>query len=164
MVAVQAGVEVDLASKGDLSSMFDEGVDKIVSALPRRKRKPLLRRIPQSAIAVANVPTILTFDAPPADYTYEITHCVVVGADASTVLAGATAALYVGNSSVYSLGNIVQPGIVVPGYWNIGNGVIYAHFGDEVFVVVTGAATGANVSAVLSVLQHTEDTIEAGGM
>lgn len=163
-VQLAFGGEVDIASTGEVSEMMDGVADKVIGAIPRRRRKPLLRRIPVSQQVPAVGPTLLNFGSVPPGYTYEITHCVVVGADASTVLAGASAALYIGNSSTYGQGNILQPGIVVPGYWNFGGGVVYGHFGDEVFVVVTGAAATANVSAVLSVLQHSEDSVEAGGM
>lgn len=164
IVGVQMGAEVELATKGDVIDGFDGVADRVIGALPKRKRKPLLRRIPSSGAVPTVGVLVLPFGNVPAGYTYEYTHCVVVGADASTVLAGASAALYIGNTSIFGLGNIVQPGIAVPGFWNFGGGVIYGHFGDEIFVVVSGAAAGANVSAVLTVLQHAEDTVEAGGI
>lgn len=158
--SLEAGISIDLATKDDI----DAGFSKVLDRIPRRKRKPLLRRLPTSGVVVAGTPLVLAFGDVAAGYTYEIVHCVVVGADASTVLAGASAALYLGNPSSPSLGQILQPGIAVPGFWNFGGSVIYSHFGDQTYVVVTGAAAGSNVSAILSVIQHTEDTVEAGGM
>lgn len=163
-ISLGGAVEVDLATTEDIGGMMDGAVDKVIGAIPRRKRKPLLRRIPASQQTTANVPTVLDFGTVPAGYTYEITHCVVVGADDFTVLAGATAALYIGNPANFALGDIVQPGIPVPGYWNIGQATMYSHFGANVFVVVRGAAGAVNVSGVLSVTQHSEDTVEARGM
>lgn len=156
----EAGISIDLATKGDI----DAGFEKILSRIPRGKRKPILKRLVVSGIVPAAGPLILAFGDNAAGYTYEIVHCVVYGADASTALAGASAALYLGNPSAYGLGNLVQPGIAVPGFWNFGGSVLYSHFGDQTFVVISGAAASANAGATLTVIQHYEDTIEAGAI
>lgn len=164
-IMVQGGVEVDLASTEEMSSLFDDATDKIVKSIPKAKRKPIIRRIAASVVSPTNVSVdILSFRGPAPGYTWEITHAVVMGSDASTVVAGASAAIYIGSPQAFGLGQLAWTGQAVPSTYNIGGGTLFAQNGEDVFLAVTGAAMGANLAGVLTVLQHVEELYTAGGM
>lgn len=158
-VDLMIGASADIVSGDELKA----SEERVIGALRRpAPRQAIRRRRMASAVMPAAGPLVLDLDGPPADSMWSLIHVVITGADDHTAVAGASAALYVGGEPpainagnvanwLPPLGDLLQPGIAVPGYWAFSKETVYAHFGDSVFVVVYGAAAGTNLSAVARV-------------
>lgn len=158
------GGELDIATADEVRDIVKDSTDSIGGMLRRGRRQPVRRQIPESIQMPASGAGIISFGSPPSGSTWCLVDVVVSGADDHTAVAAATAALYIGSSASPGLGMLLRPGQAVPGFWSFSKEVIFAHFGDEVFVSVAGAAAGVTLSAVARVHQYVEDAIEAGSI
>lgn len=149
-VSIMGGAAIDIASgvelRDGLKSMGDSVVDRL---RPREKR--ILRK---SAIKADNVPAagplILSLLVVPPDTQCSLAVVTVTGADDHTVLAAAVPVVYFGASATPpNRGDVVAIGTAVPFVVSWGEKALWGHDGDEVFVVVYGAAAGSQVVATL---------------
>lgn len=158
------GGELDIATTDEVRDIVKDSTDSIGGLFRRGQRRPVRRSLPVSTQASAAGATILNFGSPPSGSTWCLVDVVTSGGDDHTAVAGATGALYIGNSASPQLGMLLRPGQAIPGFWSFSKEVIFAHYGDDIFVSVTGAAANSTLSAVARIHQYVEDAIEAGSI
>lgn len=155
------GGSIDIATTDEVKSIVGDSTDTLSKMFRRSNRKPVRRTIPASIQMPTTGAGILDVGSPPSGSTWCLVDVVVTGNDDHTAVAAATAALYIGDPANVMLGTLLRPGIAIPGSWSFSKEVIFAHFGESIFVSVSGAAAATNLSAVVRVHQYIEDMIEA---
>lgn len=160
-ITLEAGVTVDLATKGDLEQHHRWLQERF------RAREAVYRVLTQSVPAGANT-LLLDFGAPPAGMLYAV-QWVAVMADQpfGAAIANVTAAAFVGNanrpvtsSMQANTNDLVVPGIAVPSTTNVPDLTI-CRGGQHIYVLVSGsglvAGTTVGYNANCGVLQAKDE-------
>lgn len=147
MVDIDVEFVAKLATKDDLRKAT------------RRPQPPLrIRRVASvTSTTGAAVPNIMSLGNPSAGRVWNVMSLAVVGNDDHTAVAGSTVALYAGDPTSPSLGQLIMPataGTVLPFFEDIGTNVIWIESMAELFVIVNGAGVGQNLTAVTFCLDY----------
>lgn len=156
-VAFDLGAKFDLVTTGELN----DGLDDIKGALNRKPHKPFFNSgIAAGVIPAGNGPLYLDCGSPNTGRIWNVTGITLLGADDSTVLANAKAALYFGDSDAPALFACKVPGLVIPSFQSFSDKVLWCHSTANAVVVVTGTATvGAPVIAQVHYSDWPEEAI-----
>ena len=111
-------------------------------------------------------PLILVLGHPGAGRTWNLLGWCVAGADDHSVVASATASLYVGDSfdsyaGVPPLSQLRDPANVVPSFQTYPKESQWAGSSEDVFLVIYGAATGQAIVANLQLADYPESAVTA---
>lgn len=149
-VSIMGGAEIDIASGVEVRNALKSTEDSLYSRL-RGDRKRIMRKSAiQAGIMPAAGPLVLPLLTVPADTQISLSVVTVTGADDHTTLANGIPVVYCGgSSSLPSRGDVVAIGAAVPFVVSWGEKSLWAHDGDEVFVLIYGAAAQSNVVATL---------------
>ena len=150
-VTIAGGAEIDIASAAEVRQYTDD----VVSRLRPAPRPRAIRRTPtMSGVMPAAGALVLDLGGPPSNAMWSVTSVVVTGSDDRTAVAAGVAVLYLGGEAqaTPSLLNLLKPGsTAIPVDWTFSKDTIFAHAGDNLFVLVYGAAPGTNLMAVARV-------------
>lgn len=162
-VTFQLGATADIVTGEEMKA----GLDGLYSRMRRDGTKDrAIRRIePQSGVMPSSGPLLLSFGGPPTGALWAPQWVTVTGSDDRTVVAAGTWALYFGGLATLNpmLGNLLVPanGSTIPGFQPVGGkDTVYGHEGDELFVLVYGAAAGTNIAAIARIREVHPSNVE----
>lgn len=150
-VSIMGGAAIDIASGSEVREGLKSTGDSIVDRLRPKEEKRILRKSAIKAdVMPAAGPLTLSLLVVPPETQCSISVVTVTGVDDHTALAAAIPVVYFGATSVPpNRGDVVAIGTAVPFVQSWGEKTLWGHDGDEVFVVVYGAAPGSQVVATL---------------
>jgi hypothetical protein len=151
-VKLAGGVEIDLLGKED----FDGGLKLLGDRLaPRPADRSLRKTVARAVTMPGSGPALLDFGGPPSGTLWVPLWITLAGADDHTSVANSQFAVYLGGQATTnpSTANLWIPGGTAPQIpANLptgGKDTVYAHFGDNVFVLVYGVAGDTQLQGVL---------------
>jgi len=170
-VQIAAGITADIATPGEVKTAVDasvnDGIGRLLERLPSPDRGARLRPIASvNPGAAGNF--VLNLGQPSPGCIWMLVEVCVTGPDDRTAVATTSAALYAGIpgrqsgaatvSDIPPLGNLIRPGIAVPGTFQFSGEPMFIKDSEALTVMVyTGATVVATLSAVATVMQL-EDT------
>jgi hypothetical protein len=145
------GAKFDFVTTGELDDRFDA----LRKDLKHKPEKPFYNSgIAAGLIPVGNAPLMLDCGSPNTGRIWNVTGLTLLGADDSTVLANAKAALYFGDTDTPSISTCKVPGQAIPSFSTFSDKVLWCHSTANAVVVVTGTATA--LSQVIAMVHYTD--------
>lgn len=145
-VSIMGGAEIDICSSDELSKGLKDTGDSIVRSLRPREKTIMRKSAINAGVMPAAGPLTLSLLVVPSDVQVSVSVVTVTGVDDHTVLALGIPVVYFGGSSALpSRGDVVAIGTAVPFVQTWGEKTLWGHDGDELFVIVYGAAAGSQV-------------------
>jgi len=156
-VAFDLGAKFDLVTTGELDERFDD----LKSSIRHKPLRPFYNSgIAAGLIPAGNGPVSLDCGSPNTGRIWNVTGITLLGADDSTVLANAKAALYFGDSDTPMLSSCKVPALTIPTFSTFSDKVLWCHSTANAVVVVTGTATpGSQVIAMVHYTDWPEEAI-----
>lgn len=157
-VKLAAGVEVDLATKGDLQQLKDDLQGSGLPILPRRIYQAATVPTPFSAGSF-----LMEVDHPETPVIWDLRKLVILGADDHTAVANVSAAVYVGSAAPngqVSLLDCAWQGMTLPSSNTFNAQCLIGHH-ERLFVLFagTGLVAGQQLVVVGQVIEVPNDRV-----
>lgn len=157
LAKIAIGGEIDVVGSKELA----DGLDGLGTSLtPKPRPKSNFYALPGSIVTVGTGTNtnVINFGSPPSGRCWDILGITTAGLDDFTVVAG-NVALYTGNRSTLSLGDLRVPKVIIPQYEDFGPRRLYCVGNQELYATVNGVAAGTVVNIVVTVSEWREKDI-----
>lgn len=165
LVRFVLGGEADLATGDELKGTEDRLGARIDKCVPRDQR-PLWRGAVGAGTAAAGTPLTVSLvpNAPAIGRLWNITQLIALGTDDHTAVANTTVSWYLSDPSNPDLSQVVFPAMAIPGEQHFSSKVIWAHYNEELFGVITGAGAGQSITLIARFGDYPDTAVQPGSL